>query len=122
MRVDKAKNIANLSKELLDNPLQTVREIWNTLDLDFWTVAKLKKELPQIATKDDRIIWLTDKDFELMQKIQEVKFKRIADDEQINNSDIDKWEQTATKRYTIFRWDATDKDWGLKTIDSIDIL
>jgi hypothetical protein len=38
-----------------------------------------------------------------MKQIQEVKFKRLQEDEQINNNDLDKWENTAVKRYSLFR-------------------
>ena len=122
MRVDKAKNISKVAKELLENPLQTERELANNLWIWAWTVNRAKQELEQNGAKDDRIIWLTDKDFELMKQIQEVKFKRLQEDEQINNNDLDKWENTAVKRYSLFRWSATDKEWGLKQIESIDIL
>ncbi len=122
MRADKATNIANVAKELLENPLQTERQIADTLWVNHTTVNRAKQELQQTAPKDERIIGLTDRDFELMKKIQDVKFKRIETDDIINNSDIDKWEQTATKRYSFFRWSATDEQWGLKQIESIDIL
>jgi len=38
-----------------------------------------------------------------MKDIQRIKRERLKSDEEISNGDIDKWEQTATKRYTLFR-------------------
>jgi hypothetical protein len=39
-----------------------------------------------------------------MLDIQKEKKRRLKEEsEQINNSDIDKWEQTATRRYSLFR-------------------
>jgi hypothetical protein len=76
--------------------------------------------MQQTATKDDRILWLTDKDFELMTKIQEEKLRRMNEEwKELNNADIDKWDNTSSKRYSLFRWDATDKDWGMKRPDVI---
>ena len=122
MRADKATNIANVAKELLENPLQTERQIADTLWVNHTTVNRAKQELQQTAPKDDRIVWLTDWDFDLMKVIQQEKFARLQDPENVNNNDLDKWENTAVKRYSLFRWSATDEQWGLKQIESIDIL
>lgn len=80
------------------------------------------KELEQTWAKDPRIVWLTDKDFELMEQIQQVKFKRLKSEENINDNDLDKWENTAVKRWSLFRGNATDEQWGIKNIESIEIL
>lgn len=118
MRADKATNIANVAKELLENPLQTERQIAEWLWIWAWTVNRAKQELEQTGAKDDRIIGLTDKDFKLMKKIQKEKFSRLSEDPKwVNNNDLDKWENTAVKRYSLFRWSATDKEWGLKLPD-----
>jgi hypothetical protein len=62
------------------------------------------KEMGQIGAKDDKIIKLTDEDFDLMISIQKEKKRRLDEEkDKINNSDIDRWEQTATKRYSLFR-------------------
>lgn len=122
MRTDKKVSISKVAKEVLSNPLLNQREIAENTWLSLGNVNDKLNILEQEGKKDDRIIWLTDRDFEMMKKIQDVKFKRLAEDEQINNNDLDKWENTAVKRYSLFRWSATDKDWGLKGIESIDIL
>ena len=122
MRTDKKRNIADVAKEVLSNPLLNQREIAEKTWLSLGNVNDKLNILEQEGKKDDRIIWLTDRDFELMKKIQDVKFKRIETDDIINNNDLDKWENTAVKRYSLFRWSATDKDGGLKGIESIDIL
>jgi hypothetical protein len=58
----------------------------------------------QSGTKDDRIISLTDKDFEMMQDIQKEKFRRLKEEKnELNNSDINQWDKTAQARYSIFR-------------------
>ena len=121
MRADKATNIANVAKELLENPLQTERQIADTLWVNHTTVNRAKQELQQTAPKDDRIVWLTDRDFDLMKVIQQEKFARLQEPENVNNNDLDKWENTAVKRYSLFRWSATDEQWGLKETVTIEI-
>jgi hypothetical protein len=52
-----------------------------------------------------------------MEKIQGIKINKLkTKPEDISNWDIDKWENTATKRYSLFRWDATDPNGWLKSI------
>jgi hypothetical protein len=38
-----------------------------------------------------------------MTKIQQEKFARLATPEKISDNDLDKWENTAVKRYSLFR-------------------
>lgn len=123
MQKDKKKRLWKVVKELLKDPLQTTREIEEKTWISKSTVANyISKDLDTFGQKDDRIISLTDKDFDMMIKIQEEKFKRLEKPEDINHNDLDKWENTATRRYTLFRWDATDEKWWLKNIENVEIL
>lgn len=120
MRVDKGKNVMKVRDAFLENPLSTEREVAKKTWLSNWTINNLKQELEQIWAKDEKIIHLIDEDFNIMLDIQKEKKRRLKEEsEQINNSDIDKWEQTATRRYSLFRWDATDTNWWLKDITNI---
>lgn len=122
MRADKKANIAKVAKVALLEPLLTRDQIAEKAWVSTWTASNMLKELDGSWPKDPRIIWLTDWDFDLMKVIQKEKFARLQNPEQVNDNDLDKWENTATKRFTIFRGSATDKEWGLKGIESIDIL
>lgn len=122
MRSDKAKNIAKVARVVLADPLLSRDEVAMKAGVSQWTASNVLAELDESWRKDPRIVWLTDKDFELMESIQSVKFKRLKTPENINDNDLDKWENTAVKRYTIFRGKATDEQWGLNNIESIDIL
>lgn len=115
MQKDKQKRLWKVVKELLKDPLLTTREIEEKTWISKSTVANyINNDLDTVGLKDDRIINITDKDFELMNLIQQEKFRRIQEEkEKINNTDINKWEETATKRYSLFRWNATDKQWWL---------
>lgn len=122
MRADKKANIAKVAKVALLEPLLTRDQIAEKAWVSTWTASNMLKELDGSWPKDPRIIGLTDWDFDLMRVIQKEKFARLQNPEQVNDNDLDKWENTATKRFTIFRWSATDKDWGLKWIENIEIL
>ncbi len=117
MRADKKANIAKVAKVILNNPLLTRDEVAEKAWIWAWTASRALSELDEIGPKDERIVWLTDKDFDLMGKIQSEKFRRLQEPDKINDNDLDKWENTATKRYSLFRWDATDKDWWMKLPD-----
>jgi uncharacterized protein YcbX len=70
------------------------------------TVAEHIKsdEVGLVGAKDDRIISLTDKDYSILEKIQNIKINKLTTKpEDISNADIDKRDNTATKRYSLFR-------------------
>lgn len=114
-RSDKKKNIDKVAASLAKNPLQSEREIAKDAWVSNWTAHNAKKEVEQTWAKDNRIISLTDKDFELMQLIQKRKFERMNDTKTpVNDSDVNNWDKTAQARYTIFRWDITDEKGWLK--------
>ena len=116
-RLDKKRNIDKIAAAILANPLATVREIADITGISKSTVAEHIKsdEVGLVGAKDDRIISLTDKDYSILEKIQDIKLNKLTTKpEDISNADIDKRDNTATKRYSLFRWDATDKGWGLK--------
>lgn len=136
MRVDKAKNIKALKNELLKNPLQTEEELWKKLWIARWSVNRLKEEMSEIVTnaKNSDIVEITDEDKFIIQMSQALSrhslwtiINKLDEDptyvlelrEAKTASEIAK---ESTARYSLFRWSATDKDGGLKGIESIDIL
>lgn len=136
MRVDKAKNIKALKNELLKNPLQTEEELWKKLWMARWSVNRLKEEMSEIVTnaKNSDIVEITDEDKFIIQMSQALSrhslwtiINKLDEDptyvlelrEAKTASEIAK---ESTARYSLFRWSATDKEWGLKGIESIDIL
>lgn len=136
MRVDKAKNIKALKNELLKNPLQTEEELWKKLWIARWSVNRLKEEMSEIVTnaKNSDIVEITDEDKFIIQMSQALSrhslwtiINKLNEDptyvlelrEAKTASEIAK---ESTARYSLFRWSATDQEWGLKGIESIDIL
>jgi len=126
MRVDKAKKISSVTKELLENPLQTVREVAEKTGVSKSSVASyIQEDLDKLGLKDDRILWITDTDLSILTIGQREIERRLNDKEEVEKMrtvEISQVIKESTARYSLFRWSATDKDWGLKGIESIDIL
>ena len=103
-RTDKKRNVDKVTAALAKNPLATEREIAAITNIGKSTVNRAKAEVGQAGAKDNRIVSLTDKDFELMQLIQKRKFERLEDEEKpVNDNDLNNWDKEAKARYTLFR-------------------
>lgn len=114
MRVDKRKNYEKVAKERLINPRATVRDIAEKTNIWIWTVSRADKELEQNGTKDERIITLTDKDFDIVKLAQQRIEEKLMDEEEMKKTRIGEISTVAkdsAARYTIFRWELTDKEW-----------
>lgn len=126
MRIDKAKKVSSVTKELLENPLQTVREVAEKTGVSKSSVASyIQEDLDKLGLKDDRILWITDTDLSILTIGQREIERRLNDKEEVEKMrtvEISQVIKESTARYSLFRWSATDKDWGLKGIESIDIL
>lgn len=123
MRKDKKKNVDMVSAYRAKNPLATECEVSKELWMSSWTVHRCFKEMEKNGeVKDERIIHLTDWDFDIMQKIQEIKKNRLEKPDDVSNKEVDLRENTATKRYSLFRWKATDNEWGMKDFSQISII
>lgn len=107
------------------NPLDTTREIADRIGVDHSTVARIDKKMPQNATKDSRIISLTDTDLDIVTRSQEIIKMKLNDEELVkdmNIRDISTVAKDSAARYSLFRWDATDREWGAKSISELDLL
>lgn len=125
MRVDKANNIAKVLKERVKNPLETTREVAKKTWLDFSTVAKLDKELPQISTKSKIILEICDLDINLVKKWLKELDRRFNDSKelkQIRPTEISQVIKDSSWRYQIFKWDITDNNWWMKNIWALETL
>ena len=120
IRVDKAKNKSKIVKEVLKNPLQSQREIAKKVWLWKTTIQEHLQDIK--TTKDDRILWVCEKDFEIVTIWQEIIKQRLQDKEEVKKMRTFEIAQTiekSEKRYMLFKWEATDKDWWLKSITNI---
>ena len=120
IRWDKKKNIAKVVKTVLKDPLLTEREIAVKANISNWTAHNIKQELEQIWAKDDRILWVCEKDFEIVKLWQAIIEKRLRDEEEVKKMRTFEIAQTiekSEKRYMLFKWDITNNDWWLKEIN-----
>lgn len=117
MRKDKAENISIVAKAILDKPLLRRDDIAKETWLWTWTVSRSLKELDENGRKDDRIIGLTDEDFDCIKLwVREIK-NRLSDKEELSKMrtvEISQVIRENTARYSLFRWDATNSEWGVK--------
>lgn len=119
MRADKAKNIAKVAKVALKNPLASQREIADEANVWLWTANRIKQELEQNGTKDERIIWITDKDLSILTIGQREIERRLNDKDEVEKMrtvEISQVIKESTARYSLFRGNATDEQWWLKEV------
>lgn len=123
IRTDKAKNKSKIAKEILKNPLQSQREIADKVWLWKTTVQEHLQDLK--TTKDDRILWVCEKDFEIVTLWQEIIKARLKDKteiEKMRTFEIAQTIENSEKRYMLFKWDATNEQWWLKDTSALESL
>lgn len=116
--MSKPKNIAKVLKERIANPLETTREIAKKTWIDHSTVARIDKQLPQIATKSEIILDICKLDINLVKKWLLELDRRFSDNDelkQIRATEISQIIKDNSARYTLFSWEATDSKWWMRT-------
>ena len=123
IRWDKKKNIAKVAEELLNNPLSSVREVAEKTWVSKSTVANyINKDLDKLGQKDKSILEVCNVDFDIVKIWQEIIKQRLQDKEEVSKMRTFEIAQTiekSEKRYMLFKWEATWKDWWLKSIANI---
>lgn len=83
----------------------------------------LKNELEQVGTKSDYIAKIIDNDKEIMDLANEIalkQLKKIKDMETISTYEVKTVVDIAEKsfkRYTLLKWNVTDSEGGLKSLE-----
>lgn len=118
-RSDKLRNRAKVIKATLKNPLASQREIAKQQWVSDKTVSRVQKEMSQTVSKDDRILWICDKDLEIITKWQQEIMKKLSNPKAVQKMRI--WEIStalaeSTRRYTLLKWDATDEQGWIKQV------
>ena len=124
-RTDKKRNIDLIAAALVVDPLATTREIEERTWVSKSTVATHKANLDKVGQKDERIINLTNKDLAIVTRAQELIELKLNDEKLVkdmNIRDISAVAKDSAARYSLFRWDATDREWGVKSISELDLL
>ena len=109
MRTDKAKNTAKVLKEIINNPLQTQREISKNTWVWLWSVNRALDELEQIGT-NEAIIDFVALDLELQWLATKEMIRRMKENaDKVNNQDIVRFNETAFKRSAVLWIQKEDK-------------
>ena len=116
-RVDKQKKLIKVTEELIKNPLATTREIEERTGVSRSTVSNyMRSDLDKVWQKSQNIQDLLEIDFACIQLwVNEIK-RRLEDKEELKNMrayEISQVIKDNTARYTLFKGNATDKDWGM---------
>lgn len=113
-RSDKEKNRIKVIAEVIKDPLASEREIAERVWLWKTTIHEHLQEIPN-TTKSDHIEAIIAKDLDIVNLAQEELQRRLKDKAwDISTRDIIASADVSAKRYSLFKWDATDKNWGVK--------
>lgn len=99
IRSDKAKNTAKVLKEVINNPLSTVREIEENTWVSKSTASRIiNEDLGQIRTSE-KIVDLVALDIEMQELATAEMIRRLKHEtEKVNNTDIVRFNETSLKR------------------------
>lgn len=121
-RADKRRNVDKVAAALVRNPLGSVRELAKDAGIHFTRVGEHKEEVLQRATKDPRILSVTDTDMEILTLAQREISRRMQTAEELEKMrtvEISSVAKESAARYTIFRGAATDNEGALKDTQAI---
>jgi len=122
-RVDAIKNKAKVIASVVKDPLQSITQISKDTWLSIGNVHDKLKEVERTGVKDDRIISICDTDLVNVVLWQNELQKRLQEQaSDLKTEEIVKIIAEWTKRYSLFKWEATDKDWWLKEPISVNII
>lgn len=124
MRADKKKNVSKVLSEAIKNPTKPKYKIAQDLWIWQWTVDRAFIEMGKNGeiNKIPAIEDICNDDFEIVKLTQKETIRRLQKPKEESFSDIIRAWSESTKRYSLFKWDITDKDWGLKNIQNIEIM
>lgn len=121
-RVDKIKNKAKVIAKVIANPLATEREIAKETWLWNWTIHNHLKELEQNWAKSQAIEKIIEQDAKIVNIAQSILVSRMENTpDKVSTRDLISASDISAKRYSIFKWEATNKEWWLKEIKNITI-
>ncbi len=114
-RRDSKKNLAKVARVVLKKPTATQREIAEDTWLGLGTVNSKVEQLEQVKTPFIDLI--TDMDARIIKRGLEIIEEKLNDEKYIKTlkpTEISQVIKENTARYTLFKGNVTDKDWGLK--------
>ena len=120
-RVDKLKNKAKVIAKVIANPLATERELAKDTWLWNWTIHNHLKDIEQNWAKSLAIEKIIDQDAKIVELAQKILLERMNTPDKVSTRDVISASDISARRYSIFKWEATTKEWWLKEIKNITI-
>jgi len=119
-RGDKIRNRVKIIKEVLKDPTQSERDIAKKVWKSPSTVHEHIKDLPN-SSKSEHIEKILEKDLKILNLSTDILIDRLElaksdPDNKISTRDIIASADVSAKRYSLFKWDATDPNGWLKSI------
>ena len=113
-RSDKEKNKLKVITELAKDPMASERDIASRVWISPSTAHEHIKDIPN-SSKSEHIETIIKKDLHVVNNAQEILHDRLNNSpDDISTRDIISSADVSAKRYSLFKWDVTDKDWGIK--------
>lgn len=126
-RADSQKNKKAVALAVAKNPTASTRELAKIAGVSNGTVSNKLSELKQV--KDEAILWVCKKDMEIVVKAQNEILRRLGDKNEVKRmktTEISSVAEASAKRYSLFKWSATDASWWLnnpmETMSDADLL
>lgn len=118
----KKKNRAKVIAKVISNPLSTQRELaketWLSKTSIHNHLKTLDQDWPKLAIIEDII----NKDARIVDVAQQILLDRMEKTpDKVSTRDIISAGDISARRYSIFKWEATNKEWWLKEIKNITI-
>lgn len=119
-RGDKLKNRAKIIKAVMKDPMQSQRDIASKVNISVSTVNEHMKDLPK-TSKSEHVEQILKKDLEIVNLATDILKNRLTlakedPDSKMSTRDVIASADVSAKRYSLFKWDATDEEWWLKSI------
>lgn len=118
-RSDKKKNKASVVKVLLQDPLKSTREVAKAAWVGSTTAHRVIKEMEQTGTKDPRILWVSNKDLQIVELSQAEMLRRLkskTERKRIKIADLATIAEKSEKRRSLIVGNATDDQGWVKSI------
>jgi len=129
-RKDAKRNLWKVAKEVLKNPYIKQRDIAKKANISLWNVNDKLERLEQIENSNviDKICEQDKEIMDLVNWISIIKIKQVKNkienySEEVSINEVKTLADIAeksTRRYTLFKWDVTNKDWWLKSTKELD--
>lgn len=116
MRRDRENTVEAIAAELIKDPLATQKELAKRAGVSERTVERRIEQVAEVVGKDERIVSLTDADYEIVQLTQSLTMDKLKTEEEakkISPRDLAYIGDVSAKRYSLLTGNVTNESGGL---------